>query len=226
VVHALRQPGEQALGLARRFGEHALVRGLGLRQVAERPLRRDDLPLLEELAHPLPYVGDLDPVFLPEERCQLLAALRQLGRVEPHLLRLGERRFVIAGDAREPGVAADPDVVAGIFGRLALEFLPVGALAEHLQPVAAQQLRDIGIAVRGEKRPHFARLGVLQLERKPQVLDPGREDVPLELLRVARELHRVARTVGVEHTQEVEVRLLRTRCRERERPGQQGQEYT
>ena len=225
LVHAPRQLGEQALRLARGLGEHALVRGFVLGQVAERGLRRGDLPVLEELAHAQPHVGNLDAVALPHERRELLAALGQLDRVDPHLLRLDERGFVAARDAREPGIAADLDIVAGVVGRLAVEFLPVTALAEHLQPVASHALADIGIAVGGEKRLDLARLGVLQLERKAHVLDPGRQDMALDLLGMARELDRVAHAVGVEHPHDVEVGVLRARggkgpCRQKHRQQQ------
>src|SRR3989454_8451753 len=46
VLEVPGQPGEQALGLACRLGQHALVRRFILRQEAERGFRGGDLPVL------------------------------------------------------------------------------------------------------------------------------------------------------------------------------------
>jgi hypothetical protein len=217
LVDALRQLGEEALGLARRLGQHALVGRFRLGQIAERHFRSRDLALFEELAHAAPHIGDLDAVALPEQRRELLATFGKLGRRKPHLLGFRERRLVAARGARQPGVAADLQVIARIVGKLALELFPVGALAEDLQPVAAQALGDVGVAVLREKLARFAVGRVFELEGNPPVLDPGGEDMAFDLLGVARKLDRIAGAIGVESAEQVEVRILGARRHRSER---------
>jgi hypothetical protein len=80
---------------------------------------------------------------------------------------------------------------------LAFELRPVGALAEHAQPVAAQALGHIQIGMLAQKLADFAIRAVLKAHGQAPVIEPRLEQVTVELLGVSCELNRVAGAVGV-----------------------------
>jgi hypothetical protein len=197
VVQAFGQPRQKTLGMARRLGERALVGRIALRQVAERSLRRRDLAIFEQHAHPLPDGGGRDPLALDHRLDEARAALRQLLRLVPDRIDGGKRRVVAAGKARQARVAADLEVLARVERGFALERRPVAPLAEQAQPIAAQHLADIGAAVLPQEPLHVFRLGVFQPHGDAPIVRPRLEDVLVQVLGVAREAHGIAGAVGV-----------------------------
>jgi hypothetical protein len=94
-------------------------------------------------------------------------------------------------------VAADFEVLSVVKRGLALELDPVGALAEHAQPVGAQALGDVQVGVGSEELAHFLIGQVLQPHRQAPVVEPRGEHVAIEIARMTLELDRVAGAVGV-----------------------------
>jgi hypothetical protein len=184
--------------MARRLGQGALIGRLVLRQVAEGLLGRGDLPELEQHAHALPDILYREALVFPQLVGELVAARGQLARLEPHRQPFVQRRFVAAQRAREPGIAADLQILAAEVRCVGIELLPVGTLAELLEPFGAQHLADVRVAIRGQEPVDLIGLRVLQAQREAPVLDPRHEQVLVELLRVPRQLHRVACAIGVE----------------------------
>jgi hypothetical protein len=197
MLQILRQPLEHALGRARRFREQALVRRLGARQVAERRLRRGNVAGLEEHADPVPHIGDRQAAAAVERVGKRMTAVGQLLRVQPEGGGFAQRGIVAAREARVQSVAAHFQIGPRHRGELVLEFPPRRAPAEHLDPLEAKQLRGIGVAVLGEEFGDVGARRVLEAQRNAPVFQPGREQMPVQLLRVARELHRVAGAPGV-----------------------------
>jgi len=129
----------------------------------------------------------------------LLAAFGQLARLEPHRRpRLGVGAFVAALQARRPAVAAHLQVVAAVERSLVVELLPVAALAEHFQPFFPQQLGDVAALEFRQESMHLGGRHVLQPQGKAPVFEPWLEHVMIQLLRVLRELDRIAGAIGVE----------------------------
>jgi len=95
-----------------------------------------DLAFREQDAHPAQTSVTGDLFFVQHLLDELRATVGQLLRLEPHPIQLAESRFLPPLGRHERRVAAHLEVVARIERKLPIEFGPVAALAEDLQPVA------------------------------------------------------------------------------------------
>jgi hypothetical protein len=200
--------------MAGRLGKIALVGRLAFRQIAQGGLRRGDLAVLEQHAHALPDDGGREALLLHRRLDEAQAAVGQLFRLEPdRRIDAAERGLVAARQAGEPAIAADLQVLARVERRLALERRPVAPLAEHAQPVAAQHLAHVGVAMLLQECLHLGRRPILQAHGQLPVVHPGLEHVLVQVLRVPRELHRIAGAIGVVGPQQLLVGLHRAEGR-------------
>jgi hypothetical protein len=78
-----------------------------------------------------------------------------------------------------------------------IELLPRAAPAEHAQPVGAQQLSRIGVAVRGKESVHILCCGIVEHEFQAPVVEPGLEHMPFQFFCIPGKLDHVARAIGV-----------------------------
>jgi hypothetical protein len=178
---------------ARRAGKEALRRGGGLvelpvvvlfgrRQMPERAPRCAELAVLLQQAHPAPDIVDAEAPGFDHFLGYRIAALGQLARFLPDRARLIESARVGTREARQPGVAADLEVVLHQHRQLLLEVLPVGALAQHLQPVGAQPIGEIAARLLLEEGANVGIGGLLDAQLDAPVLRVRRQTWPVSWL--------------------------------------------
>ena len=175
----------------------ARIEGLGSRQAAESAPGRARQVRVHQDPEARPDLLRAEQAGPQGLLCERQAALGKFAGRIPVRLDAGERRGVVLSPAREQRIAADVGILALEQGQLTKEQVPALFLSEREQPVAAQRLGERRIGLAPEKCLHFLRPRLVQAHLEPPVIDPGLEQVAIQLCGIPGQFRRIARVESV-----------------------------